>query len=373
MLKYILIALTLSACGLKQTADEMKSSTDEIRDNSRQMPQMREDTGHLAKRTDDLEYEGTYDRTTTVMQENMSQLWRENLPLGKSYVLPNGESDQLVYAGVTVKSMWFQFWKGDYRETIADLDQRLDEGTRILFTRAMTHTPADGHVGGLLGYVPDYSWTGVAALGASLDYVSDRYKEAALKAGIKNYTYYDVVMQALRIRNGSTEATPFPRTVKRLRSYGKIVEYMVQLRHNFLPVMVACFLTDFKDQWMPGRAISTFWGQKASLAHVDSAQLEEWTMWLRNAKQTRMDLRAAGIEPKFNPLLRRMLKNVDFGQARLLAQPFDRLGPVERAQAEFAAAYADVTLDDPPEPPAAAAKPIPPPPRPEHLLPSAGS
>ena len=342
-LVWILTFATLAGCGLKQTADDLKSSTEELRDNSRTL---RDSASQLAKRTDDLEFEATYDRSTAVMKENLRSLWREDLPLGKSLVLPNGEADQLIYAGITIKSMWFQFWKGDYRESLADLDQRFDEGTRILFTRIMAHAPADGNVGGLLGYVPDFSWTGVAALGASLDYVSDRYKEAALRAGLTKYTYYDLILQALRQRHGADEPTPFPRTIKRLRSYGTFVEYVVQLRHNFLPVMVACFLTDFKDQWMAVRAYSTLFGQKTDLARFDATELNEWTHWLRDAKRTRLDLRAAGIEPKFNPVLRRMLKNIDFDQARWLAQPFDRLGGADRARAEFAAAFSDVANDE---------------------------
>lgn len=336
----VLAALLVSACSIKRSADNVERNTNEMKDGMNEMREstrkLREESQHLSKRTDDLEQELTFKESSDMMIQNLRRLFGEDDLPKTSDPQPNREPDYPFYAGVVMKSMWFQFWKGDYREDMAYLDERFELGAEILFVRAMAHTP---HAREVNVMNPDRSWKSVAALGAKLEFLRPEYERVAQAAGVPVVSFYDLVVMALKVRAELNPQVPFPRAVAKVNEFAQVAEYMLQLRHNFLPVMVLSSMTDFKDLGTLRRAWKGYvTGLRADLEDYTPAQLREWTRWLNLAVQTRADLRSAGIQPEYNRTLLTMLGALNFGQAELLAAKDEATG-IEKLRREFAAAY----------------------------------
>jgi hypothetical protein len=144
----ILMTVAIGACGLKRTADNMESSTNELRDNSRQL---KNDSSSLFKRMDDTERELTFKEAAFMMEQNLRWLFAVDKPADSLYsdvkrfitrqTPPNDEPSMITHAGYTIESMWFQFWKGDFHEDHGVLDERFDLAAKILLTYTMTYTP----------------------------------------------------------------------------------------------------------------------------------------------------------------------------------------------------------------------------------------
>jgi hypothetical protein len=254
-----LCALTVAAlfaggCSLTKTADEMKASTNRIKDMS----------DHLSKRTDDLESELTFKETSYMMTINMQWLFGEaDAPADVVRAEPGAEPDLLYYAGVTIKAMWFQFWKNDFNEDMNALDERLALGAEILFTRAITHTPHDAKVDVLN---PDRSYKGIASLGAKLDFTRPEFARVTRAAGLGDLTFYDVVVEALKNRGQMERHERFPQAAAKILQYEREATYMLQLRHNYLPLMVVARMTDLSDRGDLARVWMVFKGQKVDLS-----------------------------------------------------------------------------------------------------------
>ena len=116
---------------------------------------------------------------------------------------------------------------------------------------------------------------------------------------------------------------------------------MMQLRHNYLPMMVAASLTDFKDRGLFGREEMWRAGVKVNLSRFNAEQLREWSRWLKAARQTREELRRMDIEPEYNKDFAQILQNIDFGQKAVLELPAAQLTGLQKLQREFAELYMD--------------------------------
>lgn len=332
------LALLVGACSLKRTADNMERDTEELKHNSRGL---KSDSEMLGKRTLDLEAELTFKESSFMMIQNMRYLFGEDDLPETADALPSREPDLPFYAAVVVKSMWFQFWKGDYGDTVEALDERIELGAEILLVRANSYTPYAANVDVLN---PDRGWKALAALGSQIHLVRPEYQRAALAHGFST-NMYDLMIEALRVRHEIEPNVRFPRAIAKVNQYAQTAEYLLQLRHNYLPAMVLCMMTDFKDIG----TLSRLWmkmvsGRRVDLNRFTPAQLREWTVWLKSAAQTRADLAAIGIKPAYNKMLMGIVASMDFGQNDVLAAGAPSAGsdPVAALRYEFAKAFIDV-------------------------------
>jgi hypothetical protein len=330
--------LLTTACGFKKTADDMKNTTKRVEDSSK----------HLEKRTDDLHNDMTYKESNEVMMREMDRLFGETAQENRSpvnsildYFLGiNNEPDLFLDAGTTILAMHFQFWKGDYNDNMTELDSRLMWGIEALMLRLFKHTPRDGNVDVLR---PNRSFRGVGALGVKLDLVSDRLHQTLAANGLPDSILYDLIVTALKNRDAVKRNEQFPRATAKLLQWQPEAVYLLQLRHNILPLMVVSRMTDFQERSDLGRFLMQMTGQSVTLSSVNPEQLQEWTSWLEKASQTRQDLRDMGITPQYNTILNRIIAGVDFDQADIVKK-FDASTAGPRAQLEFrfARAYARV-------------------------------
>ncbi|MGE0525683.1 MAG: hypothetical protein AB7G93_22635 [Bdellovibrionales bacterium] len=359
----VCVGMLLSlGCSVKKDAEEMKQTTKEMKETTDRMSHTMEDMNettkemnettkkmnetsgeiknhseHLAKRTDDLESELTNKESFRTMRESLDSLFGRD-----ENFLPNADGglnvgpDLIFFASAAVQSMYFQFWKGDYHESVEVLDRRMELAADMLFDRASKHIPRDFEVDVM---IPGRSYMAVASLGVRLEDVRPEFTESLKRAGMTPFTFYDVVLQALRNRGRLARKELLQKSIKKILEWKQEAIYMLQLRHNYLPLLVLGRITGLQDRGWLGNFWTGMVGETVDISQMDPEQLRLWTLWLRRAAQTRAQLHAIGIEPVYNSSLQKLVDGVDFGQQALLATPVEGMNETQRLQREFAEAY----------------------------------
>lgn len=340
------LAVALTGCEIKKTADDMKRTTRRVEDSSK----------HLEKRTDDLHNDMTYKESDETMTKRLAMIFGDTaednvgvLQNAWSYFFGlSNEPDLFKFAGVTMLSMHWQFWKGDYNDNMKELDSRMYWAVESLFLGTFKHTPRDGDVD---VWRPDRSFRGVAALGSKLDMVSDRMHDVLSARGMPDSVFYDMIVRALRTRGSIGRDEQFPRAVDKVQQWEKEATYMLQLRHNIYPVMVVTRISDFVEKGDFRRLLMAKFGYRAKasdIAALNPATLRELTLWLDKASATRQHLREAGIEPKYNSMLAKVVAGVDFGQKQILASAISDTDERGKLLYKFAQAYDRVAKESAP-------------------------
>lgn len=341
-----LAALLCSACSVMKDSKDMKKMLGELNRKG----------DELSKRISDVETEATFDRSYKSFQEETEKLFGEN---GKGDV---SESDMVHHAQAAIQSLLFQFWKGDYHDTVDALDNRYSLHVDIFFSRLNGKIEAftgcdliviDASIPGcnpdrfaVDRLAPNRNYKGVAALGAFMMSMRPEYEAALKKANLPRLSLYDVVINALKSRNANGPQPLLPKAYSKVLEWKQEAVHVLQLRHNFLPVMVLGRLTDLKDQSNPEKLLQALVGKKVDLngggsesRKVDDRQLILWTSWLNQAIETRRELRAMGFEVEYNKSFGMMAKALNFNQAAILSGGVTASSS-RRAQLEYAFADA---------------------------------
>jgi hypothetical protein len=341
MFMFSALGLLLAGCEMQKATNDMKQTTRRVEDSSK----------HLEKSTNYLHHDMTYKESDEVMTNRLAMIFGETAAENVGVVQNawnylfglSNEPDLFKFAGVTILSMHWQFWKGDYNDDLRELDSRMYWAVESLFLGTFKHTPRDGNVDVLR---PNRSFRGVAALGSKLDMVSDFMHDILSAHGLPDSLFYDMIVTALRNRNAYVRTEQFPRATEKVLQWEPEATYMLQLRHNIYPVMVVTRMTDFIERGDLRRLIMLKTGQKVDIKKFNPEMLKEWTLWLEKASKTRADLLSAKIEPQYNRMLAGIVAVVDFGQKEILAHA-PGPGASERDQLEFrfARAYQQVVTE----------------------------
>lgn len=332
----VILTVLATGCDIQKKTDKMLDTSDEILDNSK----------HLSKRTDDLEAELVKKEASVTMDEYLDVVFGENSKAQSGMALT--ESDQAVAAGKAIQSMLFQYWKGDYNEDIQFLDARVSLVAKSFFPRLIKHVPRDFNVDVL---IPSMSYTGVGALGAMMDEMDPRYESVLRKLNMPPLSFYEIVMEALRGRMTLERKELLPVGSQRILEYADEAMYMVQVRHNFLPLLALCRMTDFQDRsflWNKdlGRLGVRIFGIDGDLSKKSPAAIMEWKRYLELALKTRKDLRAMGVKPQINGMMAGIFQGLNFGQAKWISMDPAKLSPEDNLRREFALVYRDLVMDN---------------------------
>lgn len=345
-------ALAFSACSFQKDMDKTVDNTDKVAEVS---DRIQGDSDHLAKRTDDLENELVGKESPTIQVDKLDELFgdgqyaysldhdaRQHPDLIAQYI---NEPNMLLYAGFSIQAMHFQYWKGDYNEPLSVLDNYFEESTEILFAHCTKHIPRTFAVDVT---VPNRDYFAVASLGAKADRVRPEYIRNLKAHGLHDLSLYDVMIMALQDRDRLTRNEILPKAVSMVLQWKQEAIYMLQLRHNYQPLMVLGRMSNLQDLGGIGKLEDTLpvvGGLKISLDDKDPEELKAWTEWLKSALVTRRQLTGMGIKPEYNSTFRKLLASADFGQEQLLADKSIKPGTLRAVQRDFAAAYTSVLAD----------------------------
>ncbi len=339
----LLGTISLIGCSVFDDLKSMKKNMGELKG------KMESDVGHLAKRADDLEREMAFKESSAMFNYFMELLFGERDREARTATgMP--ETAMLLYAEGAVRALLFQFWKGDYFEAFEnELDQRFELSMAMVFARINDYIPRDFNISppavdwSELKVYPDRSYKALASFAARMDQVQPTYVKALQRHGLPNLSMYEVLVLALRDRELVSQVSPLPRTKAKILEWKNEAVYLLQLRHNYLPMMVMSRMTDFNDLTNFQRWWMKWTTKKVDLNSYSPAQLREWTAWLNSARETRQRLREIGIEPKYNKILGEILRSIDFGQEKILTKK--AVTEAEKLQVDFAEAFTAITSD----------------------------
>lgn len=323
----ICLVLIISACSLKDNAEKMVETSNDIRDRS----------AHLAKRTDDLEAE-----------LGKVETWKNFETSTKALFANPSEAEMLLYAGATIEGLPFQVWKGDYNEDQNMMDIRFKYSAEYLFVRCLSYIPRDFAVDRLL---PNSDYKAVASLAVKLDRLSNELEMTYQKRKVTPRSFYDVVIEALTNRNIQARSEFYPKASAMILTYRREAIYLLQLRHNYLPMMVLGRITDLQERGNVGRlwmrlGISDANQVDLNAQGVSFEEIKEWKTWLDQALATRQALRQLGIQPEYNSSFVGILSRVNFGQAKwLTGPPPAEHNSLQKAKYELAKSYMAVVND----------------------------
>lgn len=296
--------LILAACDLKQSTDHMRDTTDHLSDNS----------DILAKRTSDLESELTFKESFYMLVMNKDYLTGENgKDAGNSTNSDdnrlNPDADMVVFATGMIKSLLFQYWKGDFSDTVETLDNRFVTSAEAFYGLANGQIPRDFKID---KWFPNRSYKAMASLGAVMDEVRPEYNEALAKKGLKDLSLYDLTIMALQNRQASERKEILPKTVAKILFFEQEATYLLQLRHNYLPMIVLSRMSNLQETSTLQKMWKAVVPQTIDISKANPEQLRQWTTWLNKALKTRQALREMGIEPVYNSGMQKILQNVTF-------------------------------------------------------------
>lgn len=331
----VVTAAACTACSVIKDSKEMKKTLEELNGKGDQ----------LAKRISDVETEGTFDRSYKSFQEETEKLFAEN---GKDDVV---EADMVIHAKAAISSMLFQFWKGDYADTLDALDNRFALHADMFYAR-VNGKAGEKKVDVL---IPNRAYKGVSALGAFMHEMRPEYAEALRRNNLPSLSLYAVTLMALKARGANGPQPLLPKTMDKILEWKQEAVYTLQLRHNFLPLMVLSRLGDLnvRGEWFADlrNAVELIRTTRVSLnaaepKRIDDRQLKIWTQWLKAALHTRQALRDLGFTPEYNKNFGILLNNLNFGQAEILAAPLTAQSSERaRLEYEFAQVYMKVASE----------------------------
>jgi hypothetical protein len=347
----LLCAFVLTACSLQKKADQMADTSNEIKDVSKHMSKTTDDVDqiskHLSQTTDYVYSDLTYQESYDMFLKNMRLLYGEE-PTTPAEASLNPQSDMLLYAGAGIESLYFQCWESSFE--LSELDARFKLGIEMLFVKALQHIPRDFTVDILK---PDRSYEAIASLGVKLDRLRATYATSLQQRGLPEISLYSVLMTALADRNQIARTEQFPQATTMALQYPREITYMMQLRHNYFPLMVVARMTNLQDLGTVGllgmrQGLSSSDAVNFDKLNPSSEELKEWTLWLNQAMETRASLRKMGIAPQYNRSFADIVANVDFGQTQILAMPLAQQTDMQKLRYAFAQAYMAVVNDSSP-------------------------
>lgn len=343
----VAVAVICSGCSVIKDSKDMKNTLQELKGKG----------DHIAKRADDLEREMKFKESTAMFAFAIEYLFGENGKAGQNPEsgVVNVETAMVEYAEIAIRSLMFQFWKGDFYEySERSLDVEFTTAAAMFYTRIAQYIPRDFDINVLM---PDRKFKALASLGARMEQIQPAYADALKKRRLpQNLSLYEVTAMALKDRDLPQQVGLLPMTKAKILQWAPEAVYLLQVRHNYLPMLALSRMTDLGDRGDMKRAWMAIRGQKIDLNSTNPGkivtfeQLREWTYWLNQAIETRARLRALGIEPKYNSAIGTMLRAPDFGQAALLASTDAQVRAMDARQKmvyDFAKAYVQVVQEMP--------------------------
>jgi hypothetical protein len=358
----------VSACSLEKDTKDMKKTTEDMKKST---DEMKKSTDEMKKSTDELKVTTLHmDETEDSIANSTSVLLHDAMMLGTDDKLNNylnvlygnsdsdkkdhGNSDEIAdmkAAEGAIGAMYFQRWTGSGdTKTLVDLDVMFYLHLKTLLGRVHDHKPFEPNYNPAIS--PDAFWIGDASLGAFLDFQMDDYTAALEQHDLKNFSLYDVMVESLRNRAKTKRTERLKQAAKAILYFQPESIYLMQLRHNYLPMMVVGEMTKFQKDNLFGRLWDMLFGMSQSITlptagddgnSKNVVQLARWSIFLKGALQTRLDLTAMGINPVYNNQFAVAVGAVNFNQDQILAQPLSTLSDEgQRALHDFTQLYTQV-------------------------------
>lgn len=229
-------------CSQKQDMDEVKQLTKDIK----------ETTDTMGRSTEQLK-----DHTGDFYQDSREIISSLNQKISFSQVLSAQQTSQkLQIAKQYFASMEFQLWRGPLQESVEGREMLLTKAVNDFFAEVSSFIQGEMPIDTPL-LPPQTPWWGkgferwhnLSTLSVAMSAVNETQLQMAFQHSIPAYSLYDIIKEALLLREDYAQGKKTPSYVEAVLRYESEAIYLLQLRHNFYPLILVNQLRKSKEGW----------------------------------------------------------------------------------------------------------------------------
>ncbi len=288
-------AIFITGCSIKKDMEETKQTTEEMKGISQSIKTSQEYLTILARA-------GSSGAFTVEQFERVKHA--EKL------------SDKLELTTAYFAGMEYQYWLGWGQDTQELRESMWAKGIEMFFSHidglVDDHFPMSGSWW-TLGYKlsDDQETLGIVSVGMSK--VSTEQERMTKKFGIKSYSAYDLIKEGLKYKVDYESGHSVPEWAVKVLRNEKTAIYLLQLRHNFYPLIVLSRMTNVEDSPKWFLAKSLVQDIQIDLTQFSKAELDYYQELLNKGLDARMYLeRTLCIQPQYSKLTQHFYSSAVF-------------------------------------------------------------
>ena len=319
------VTLGLLGCEALDNMDQMKKRTESLEKR----------TAHVEDRSEDIYVDGREgffgDKAPIFMKNLRSHRWIH---------------DKLFDAADYVFSFEFQHWGNHWGDDEVMREVLIDKGLKAFFVQ--THDMFNYATRTPFGYTfsvnpllpPNNTWRSLAALSYAIGLNDELHVKNGLERNFKPLSFYDLITMALRMKYKPQKGEKIPAWTKKVYRFEENATHLLQLRHNFLALMVLGHVDNFdKNPIAQARMKWMCW--EFPFDSYNDTVLEDLIAYLRESEETRVFLRSVmGLEVEWYETMKQVYSNVIFVStknpiaAKLLNDQLETIPPFQEGSRE---------------------------------------
>ena len=282
--------------------DDMKDTTKKMENTTSKMGRS---TEHLKDRTEDL-FKGA---------REIIAITNQNLTF-EDVIAKGGVSDKLLTASIFFASMEFQHWQGDYEDVPAVRDELMAKAVKYFFWKIDDFINDDYDIN--TPFIPQsipflgesYNrWLNLSVFAVAMSKVHESQVDIAFQRAVPVYSMYDIIKEGLAAKDKYETGEELPEYIAEVLRYESKAKYLLQLRHNFYPIILASKLSNIEDStWQALKHKYLTW--EVDPGAFNKAQYEMFDEILAKGFETRQFLESANVELKVNETVSEIYKNL---------------------------------------------------------------
>lgn len=287
MLHVLLITLVVlvAGCSIKKDMEETKKTTQEMKDISSAIKTSQEYLTILARA-------GSTGAFTIEQFERVKSA--DNL------------SDKLELTTAYFAGMEYQYWLGWGQDTEELRESMWAKGIEMFFSHidglVDDNYPLDGSWWSL-GYKLSDNQEALGIVSVAMSKVSSEQERMTKKFGIKSYSAYDLIKEGLQYKADYEAGNAVPDWAVKVLRNEKTAIYLLQLRHNFYPLIVLSRMTKVEDgpKWFLAKSLVEEF--QIDLSNFSKAELDYYQELLAKGVDARLFLeRTLCLKPQYAKL-----------------------------------------------------------------------
>ena len=295
----LLATVLLCSCSMPKNMDDMKKTTQDMKKVTDKMAKL---TEHIEKRTEDI-FQGS---------REVVSVERQNISID-DVLNSDGFGKRLKRSMVYFLSMEYQHWTGNYKDDLKEREQLMAEAVDNFFSdiddliddKMPVSTPI------IPSFVPYFgraqrNWENLSILSLTMSKVHSKQEEYAKAHALKVYSMYSMITEGLAMEPKYNNGEKVPKWAESVIEHEHEAVYLLQLRHNFYPFLIASKITNIEDGFLKKiRHFFKSWYVKES--YLNKKQLETLNLYLDLASETQKYLTDnLGIDLEINPYMTEM-------------------------------------------------------------------
>lgn len=304
LLSIILVSTLFVHCSVNDDMDDMKETTNKMEKTTKKVSSS---TEQLKNRTEDL-YKGARE-VISILNQNIN--FDDVIEIENSNI-----SDKLLTASIFFASMEFQHWQGDYEDSLEVRQELMRKAIQYFFWKIdgliddsmPVDTPKYTKVIPWLG--ENYkNWLNLSVFAVAMSKIHEQQIQVAFKKSVPVYSIYSIIKEALDSKEKLLKGEVLPAYIEEVLKNEQVAIYLLQLRHNFYPLILASKISDIEDGFW-NSLMKTYFRWEVNPGQFNKAQYAHFEELLERGFETRNFLKEQKVEVAYNSVVKDIFKNL---------------------------------------------------------------